>query len=82
MNEKTIKTLIAACIGILFVGIISFCVWYSIIRLQPSVSSSYVLTCIQGEEQTNLLLNIAKLEGKVDVLQKMIPTFARDWFYH
>lgn len=45
-------------------------------KLQPSVSSQYILTCVEGEEQRNLLLNIAKLEGKVDVLQRMIPIYS------
>jgi len=57
-------------------GIILFCIAYCFINLQPAVSSQYILTCVEGKEQPNLLLNIAKLEGKVDVLQRMIPIYA------
>ena len=57
-------------------GIIVFCILYCFYNLKPSVSYSYVLNCTNEIEHKSLLLNISKLEGEVDVLQKMIPIYA------
>lgn len=57
-------------------GIVTFCVFYSLTNINPIVTSEYILSCIEGEEQRNLLLNIARLEGRIEIIQKMIPIYA------
>jgi len=57
------------------VGIIVFCILFCLVGLSPLVSSEYILTCIEGEEQRNLLINLSKLEGMVFTLQRVIPIY-------
>jgi len=57
------------------IGIIVFCILFCLIGLNPLVSSEYTLTCVEGEEQRNLLINLSKLEGMVFTLQRVIPIY-------
>ncbi len=49
---------------------------YCFVGISPTVSYQYVLTCLEGQEQKELLINISKLEGRFDVLQRMVPIYA------
>lgn len=71
MNNTIIKPIL---IGLLS-GAFIFCLLFCFIGLNPIVSSEYILTCIEGEEQRHLLINLSKMEGMVFTLQRMIPIY-------
>lgn len=57
-------------------GVIVFCVVMCYYKAHPIIDKQYIITCEDSVEREDLLISIARLEGSVIVMQRMIPIYA------